>query len=51
MPYGITQRAEENQKQPIIPATRYKWTRSTSPNQTGWYSINLPGRMEGWVDL
>ena len=34
-------------------ATRRKWTRPaiTPANHTTWYSIYLPGRMEGWVDL
>ena len=42
LPYGITQCY-------LTPDT----SEHTPPNpsHTGWYSINLPQRMEGWVDL
>ena len=32
----------------VLPATRHKWT---CPTSKSWYSVYLPGGMEGWVDL
>ena len=42
LPYGITQCYLPPDTSELAPP---------NPSLTGWYSIYLPGGMEGWVDL
>jgi len=36
----------------VLPATWHRWTHPTfTPASEGWYSIYLPGGMEGWVAM
>ena len=42
VPYGITQCYMPPDTSELAPP---------NPSQTDWYSIYLPGGMEGWVDL